>query len=124
MYSLKDDPGIIIKYADKGSVVVVWDQEDYLKEAYRQLDDREVYEHVLEDPSALANTLIKALEKIRLRGYLSKDTLDHFLVKDSKFSRFYLLPKIYKRLHNVPGRPLISNCGYYTENISLTTPFS
>ena len=29
--------------------------------------------------------LIKALEKIRLRGDLSKDTLDYFLVKDPKF---------------------------------------
>ena len=29
-----------------------------------------------------------------------------------------MLPKIHKRLHNVPGRPVISNCGYYTENIS------
>ena len=33
-------------------------------------------------------------------------------------SRFYLLPKIHKRLHDVPGRPVISNCGFYTENIS------
>ena len=29
-----------------------------------------------------------------------------------------MLPKIHKRLHDVPGRPAISNCGYYTENIS------
>ena len=29
-----------------------------------------------------------------------------------------MLPKIQKRLHDVPGRPVISNCGYYTENIS------
>ena len=29
-----------------------------------------------------------------------------------------MLPKIHKRLHDVPGRPVISNCGYYTENIS------
>ena len=33
LYSLKDDPSIIIKGADKGSVVVVWDKEDYLKVA-------------------------------------------------------------------------------------------
>ena len=61
---------------------------------------------------------MKALEKIHLRGDLPKDTLDYFLVKDPKFARFYLLPKIHKRLHNVPGRPVISNCDYYTENIS------
>ena len=29
-----------------------------------------------------------------------------------------MLPKIHKRLHDVPGRPVISNCRYYTENIS------
>ena len=30
----------------------------------------------------------------------------------------YLLPKIHKRLENVPDRPAISNCGTPTENIS------
>ena len=30
LYSLKDDPSIIINGTDKGSVVVVWDREDYL----------------------------------------------------------------------------------------------
>ena len=59
-----------------------------------------------------------ALEKIRIRGDLYNDTLNYFLVKDPKFARFYLLTKIHKRLHNVPGRPIISNCGFYTENIS------
>ena len=68
LYSLKDDTSIIIKGAGKGSVVVVQDREDCLKEAYRQLDDKEVYEQVHGDPSALANILIKALEKKRLRG--------------------------------------------------------
>ena len=33
LYNLRDDPTIIIKGADKGSAVVVWDREDYLKEA-------------------------------------------------------------------------------------------
>ena len=33
LYSLKDDPSIIIKGADRGRVVVVWDREDYLKDA-------------------------------------------------------------------------------------------
>ena len=41
---------------------------------------------------------MKALEKKRLRGDFSSDTLNYFLVKDLKFARFYLLPKIHKRL--------------------------
>ena len=43
---------------------------------------------------------------------------NYFLVKSSEFARFYLLPKIYKHIHNVPSRSIISNCGFYTENIS------
>ena len=61
---------------------------------------------------------MKALEKIHLHGDLSSDTLNYFLVKDPKFTRLYLLPKIHKRLHDLPGRPVISNCSFYTENIS------
>ena len=45
-------------------------------------------------------------------------TLDYSLVNNPKLGRFYLLSKIHKRLYNVPGRPVISNSGYYTENIS------
>ena len=89
-----------------------------MKEAYKQLEDREVYEEVSNDPNVLVHTIIKALVKIRLRGDLSSDTLNYFAVEDQKFARFHLLPKIHKRLHNVPGRPVISNCGFYTENIS------
>ena len=98
--------------------MVDWDREDYLKEASKQLEDKDVYEEVQNDPSTFINTIMHALEKIRIWGDLSNDTLNYFLVKDPKFARFYLLPKIHKRLHNVPGRPVISNCGFYTENIS------
>ena len=63
---------IIIKGADKGSVVVVWDREDYLKEAYRQLDDKEVYEQFSDHSSVLANTLMKALEKNTSAGGFAK----------------------------------------------------
>ena len=31
LYFLRDDASIVIKEADKGSAVVVWDREDYLK---------------------------------------------------------------------------------------------
>ena len=54
---------------------------------------------------------------------MKKENIHYFEVKDPKFARFYLLPKIHKRLHDVPGRPVISNCGYYTENISAFLDF-
>ena len=110
---MKNDNTIVIKGADKGSGVVVWDREDYLKEAHKQLSDEEVYEEVTNDPSTLENTIFNALNKIRARGDLSPDNFEYFFNKDPKFA---LLPKIHKRLHNVPSRPVISNCGYYTES--------
>ena len=54
---------------------------------------------------------------------MKKETIKYFEVKDPKFARFYLLPKTHKRLKNVHGRPVISNCGYYMENISAFLDF-
>ena len=75
------------------------------------------------DPQFLINTIHRAVEKIRKRGDLYADNIKYFMVKDPKFARFYLLLKIHKRLENVPGRPVISNCGFYTENISAFLDF-
>ena len=88
LYNLRDDPTIMIKVADKGSEVIFWDREDYLKEASKQLEDQDVYEKVQNDPSTLINTSMRNLEKIRIRGDLSNDTLNYFLVKDPKFAKF------------------------------------
>ena len=44
--NLRDDPTITIKGADKGSAVAVWDREDHLKEASKQLEGKDVYEEV------------------------------------------------------------------------------
>ena len=38
--------------------------------------------------------------------------------KACNLGKLYLLPKIHKRLSNVPGRPFISNCGTPTEKVS------
>ena len=45
---------------------------------------------------------------IRKREDLKEETIKYFEVKDPKCAR----------LTKTPGRPVISNCGYYTENIS------
>ena len=67
--------------------------------------------------------VISFLRKIKNRGDISDETLDYFLVNNPKLGRFYLLPKIHKRLHNVPGRPVISNSSFFTENISSFRDF-
>ena len=107
----------MIKSADKGSAVVVWDREDYIKEEEKQLGDEQVYGEVSNDAQPLLKTTNEVIAKMRKRGDLKRNNLDYFFIKDPKFARFYILPKIHKRLHNVPVRAIISNSGYYTENI-------
>ena len=117
--SLRDDTSIIIKEADKGSGVVVWDREDYLKEAEKHLGDKETYEELSSDSvSPLIDIVKGCLARVKNRGDIPSETLEYFFINKPKLGRFYLLPKIHKRLHNVPGRPVISNSGFFTENIS------
>ena len=96
----------------------MWDREDYIIKAEKQLGDEEVYEEVFNDAAPLLKTINAVIAKIRKWGDLKRDNLDYFIMKYPKFVRFYLLPKIHKRLHNVPGRPVITNSGHYAENIS------
>ena len=112
---------IVIKGADKGSGVVVWGRKDYIKEAENQLGDTKIYVEVPNDTKPPMNTILNTY--IRKRGDFCTDTLNYFIIKDAKFARFYLLSEIHKKLHNVPGRPVISNCGYHTENISSFLDF-
>ena len=65
----------------------------------------------------LINTIHNTLENIRKRGDISSNILDYFNVENPKFGRFYFLPKISKRMYDISGRPVISDCGFYTENI-------
>ena len=45
MRGLAEDRNIIVKPADKGSCVVVWDRKDYIAEVDRQFKDNETYEN-------------------------------------------------------------------------------
>ena len=114
----------MIKKADKGSCVVVWDREDYLLEAQKQLQDKNVYkkmhfnETLIQD---LTETSKKMFRNLKNEGFLSDKELKYFIFEHKKacnLGKLYFLPKIHKRLENVPGRPVISNCGTATEKAS------
>ena len=96
LYDLENDKIIVIKSADKGSAVVVWDREDYIKEAEKQLGDEQVYEEVSNDAAPLLKTINEVIAKIRKLSDLKRNNLDYFSIKDPKFARFYLLLKFIK----------------------------
>ena len=70
-----DDRNIIIKKADKDSCVVIWDRNDYIAEAEKQLSDEEVYKQAsfkeknLIDLVEIRNRFFRGL---KLDGHISE----------------------------------------------------
>ena len=96
LYDLKNDKNIEIKSADKSAAVVVWDRERYIIEAEKKLGDEEDYEEVSNGVAPLLKTINAVIPKIIKRGDMKRGKLD-LIMKDPKFARFYLQPKIHKR---------------------------
>ena len=124
MRSLENDRNVIIKIADKGSSIVVWDRLDYLTEAEKQISDSNTYKEVklLErDQIKLvekSNCMFEVLKKKTVTTVKEKNYFKFNVKKATNIGKLYLLPKIHKRLSKVPGRPVISNCGTPTEKVS------
>ena len=101
----------------------MWDRENYIAEAERQLRDVTVYndvnfkEKMLQD---LAETSNKLFRNLKNKGCITEKELTYFTYfkKATNLGKLYLLPKIHKRLFEVPGRPVISDCGTDTEKVS------
>lgn len=111
---------IIIKPADKGSVVVILSRQQYIKEVYRQLDNK-IYYKKLEQPMylntiPLIHEILEKLHKDKFINVKQKNTLKGDITPRPR--RFYILPKIHKdpktwTIPNElpPGRPIVSDCG-------------
>ena len=69
MRSLANDRRIIIKKADKGSCVVVWDCESYIAVAEKQSSDKNMYRDVnfrgktLQDLAETSNDIFRNLKR-------------------------------------------------------------
>ena len=93
-------------------------------EAEKQLSDEKVYQEVSNGEnilSKLAETSKKIFINFKKGGYITEKQLKYFSYEyrqAKNFGKLYFLPKIHKWLHNVPGRPVISDCGALTEKCS------
>ena len=122
--SLANDRNIVIKKADKGSCVVIWDCLDYIMQAEKQLSDKTIYKDVTFNKNIILNLTEKSnkiFENLKRRGFISEKQLKYFRFdfKNSfNLGKLHFLPKIHKRLSNVPGRPVISNCRTPIEKVS------
>ena len=121
---LAADKTIVIKGADKGSSVVVWDRSDYLHEASRQLQDQNIYENVkfneniLTDLVAKSNKIFKRLCNNKLIFEKELKYFTYNFKKATNLGNLYFLREIHKCLSAIPGRPVIYYYGTPTEKVS------
>ena len=74
MQELQSRKGIVITDADKGGDVVILDVEDYVKEAERQLNNKENYRKINYDPTTVNNeTIHKVISRFQKENLLSKN---------------------------------------------------
>ena len=115
--TLRDNPHITIKKADKGSAVVVMNTTDYLREGYRQLLDENFYQKIPNDiTNKISERIADQLTKMRSLNLITEKNFDYLNITEPKEARFYLLPKIHKK--DIPGRPICSSINHPTSNIS------
>ena len=74
--------------------------------------------HICNIYAHICNTYVYACFYIHTYVCVNMYYIHVIHISNPKLGRFYLLPKIHKRLHDIPGRPVISNSSYYTEKIS------
>ena len=124
MRSLVNDRSVVIKNADKGLCVVVWDREYYIAKTERQIGEVAVYKDV--DFKAimlqgLAETSKKLFRNLKNKKGITEKELKYFTIgfkKATNLGELYLLLEIHKHLFEVPVKPVISNCGTPTEKFS------
>ena len=95
-----------------------------MREAEKQLLDKKVYQEVQFKKQMLSNlvdTSNNFFRGLKTKEFIAKKELKYFTYEYKKacnLAKMYLLPKIHKRLSDVPGRLVISNCRMPTEKIS------
>ena len=117
--SLKNNPDIIIKPADKGSAVVILNKDNYIAEGERQLRDQQFYEETSTDLTGeVLHRVNLFVNNMLQRGQITEKTSSYLTTDIDRTQQLYLLPKIHKDMNNPPGRPIVSGSGGPTEKIS------
>ena len=108
---------IIICKADKGGATVILDVKDYIREANRQLDDRNFYRKLDTDPTENHRDLVNhAIDTLHKYKHLEEKLSTGLKLSIARTPQLYLLPKIHKAGN--PGRPVVSSIDCHTSKIS------
>ena len=130
---------IVIKPADKGSIIVLMSPEYYWQMCCRHLYEGNHYEIVESDPSELvADRVTRFAEKHK--SLLTANEFEYLAKEPCKIANFYMLPKLHKsqkisdllkrnsnteylqvpeeQINDLEGRPINSGPKYHTRGLS------
>ena len=128
---------IVIKPADKGSIITAMSPELYLNVCESLLRNEEYYESIQDnDPSPLLKNRIIAYAK-KYENLLTQNEYKTLTQKTFKISNFYMLPKLHKskelndiimaknseyinvdKILTIQGRPIVARPCYHTSVVS------
>lgn len=138
LQTLRQNPNIIIKPADKGSATVIMDKDLYIAEGYRQLNNACHYRK-LDAPifPETAEKIKDILIELHEQQFIVQKQFSYLVPpSDPRPRQLYLLPKIHKPRDKwpvtdkmPPGRPIISDCSSESYHVaeyidSFLQPFS
>ena len=86
-----EDKGIVIRSADKGSCVIIWDREDCLNEADRQLSDNKIHRDVKCTKYMLSSLVDKSnmiFQSLSKKKYISEKELKYFTYNNKNTTNF------------------------------------
>jgi len=109
------DPSIVIRKADKSNIFVILDRKYYDDEIQKFLSDTTKFSKIDKDPTdTLKREINICISNINRAGG------HKFYRREGKYEPGYIYgnPKIHKRLVDPPLRPIISQVGTVTYNIS------
>ena len=111
--TLRTDPNLVIRPADKGGRWVVMDREKYRAECLRQLNDATFYQPLPAPLEETSDRISAILQDLLSQKYISRKEFLFLLPSSSpRPRRFSVLPKIHKPHlpgQMPPGRPIISD---------------
>ena len=116
--SLSKNRDLIIKKADKGSMIVVEDTDGYLKAGLKHLEDTSIYTELTCDPTEqLSDDIQSFLDNLYNKNFIDEHTY-HYLSphKPTKTQQIYFLKKLHKNPIGI--RPIVSGVNGITEKIS------
>ena len=128
---------IVIKPADKGSIITAMSPEFYLNMCESHLRNEEYYECIQDnDPSPLLKNRIIAYAK-KYKNLLTENKYKTLTQKTYKISNFYMLPKLHEsrelndiilaknseynnvdKILTIEGRPIVAGPCYYISVVS------